>query len=66
MILVGGWHKVCSLFRELSPMSHVQQHQRSQQARTSLTKAGQHIGYVRMPQCAANWLKQDTGSGCLA
>ncbi|MBL9214320.1 MAG: hypothetical protein JNG83_02470 [Opitutaceae bacterium] len=47
-------------------MSHVQQHQRSQQARTSLTKAGQHIGYVRMPQCAANWLKQDTGSGCLA
>jgi hypothetical protein len=47
-------------------MTHVQQHQRRLQARTSITKAGQPLCGVVMHQCAANWLKQKTGSGCLA
>jgi|GEM_PF-3540601 len=47
-------------------MTHVQQHQRRLQARTSITKAGLPMGGAQMSQCAANWLKQKTGSGCLA
>jgi len=47
-------------------MTSSQQHQRRLQARTSITKAGQPMGDVQMRQCVANWLKQKTGSGCLA
>ena len=46
-------------------MSLALQQQRTQQARTSITKAGQPIGCVHMCQCASNWLKPQADSGCL-
>jgi len=52
--------------RRIQSMTHVQQHQRRQQARTSITKAGQHIGCAQMCQCASKWLKPTTGTGCLS
>jgi hypothetical protein len=61
----GGWHEVCILEGELSPMTPVSQHQRRLQACTSITKAGQPMGAQMLP-CVANWLKQQTDSGCLA
>jgi len=62
----GGWHEVCILEGELSPMTPSQQHQRRLQARTSITKAGLPFGCAQMCQCVANWLKQKTALGCLA
>ncbi|SDS21218.1 hypothetical protein [Opitutus sp. GAS368] len=47
-------------------MTSYQQHQRRLQARTSITKAGLPLGCAQMCQGVANWLKQKTGSGCLA
>ena len=47
-------------------MTHVQQHQRSQQSGTSITKAGQQFGCAQMCQCASKWLKPTTGKGCLS
>jgi hypothetical protein len=46
-------------------MTHVSQQQRTQQAGTSITKAGQPIGCGQMRQCVSNWLKQNTGPDCL-
>jgi hypothetical protein len=47
-------------------MTPVSQHQRCPQARTSITNAGLAIGGAQMKPCASQWLKQVTGSGCLA
>jgi len=64
--IVGGWHELCILAGELSPMTHDSKHQRSQQTGTSITKAGQQIGCGPMRQCVAQWLNQKTGTGCLS
>jgi len=50
----------------IQSMTHVQQHQRRQQADTSLTKVGQANGRAQMQQCASKWLKPTTGTGCLS
>jgi hypothetical protein len=64
--LFGGWHEPCILDGELSPMTTVSKHPRRPQARTSITKASQPMGCAQMRLCVANWLKQQTDSGCLA
>lgn len=55
---------LCILAVELSPMTHVSPHQLSQQAGTSLTKAGQPVGCGQMLASVANWLKRSTGQNC--
>jgi hypothetical protein len=47
-------------------MTHLRQHQRSQQTGTSMTKAVQQIGRAQQCQCASKWQKPTTGKGCLS